>query len=115
STEWARNLAETAAFHNTAARVPIEAGGSLVGAGVPVEARLDAVHELIADLPIGVELLLATAAEAGRIRGGPIFHLHRQCAGELERGVMRLGRKRHDEVEIEPLPFLEFLDRHRPV
>src|SRR5438128_1048736 len=28
---------------------------------------------------------------------------------------MRLGRQRDDEIEIEPLPILEFLERHRLV
>src|SRR6266699_1427424 len=143
--EWARKLAETPGFHNTPApprkgwsspdgaaaeraRNPgpfiphsaaLHAGyghsSSLVAARAPGEPRLDACHELIAHVAIGVELLFAAAGGDGRIRGRPILHLDRQRAGELERLVMGFRRERHDHVEIEPLPFLELLERGRPV
>src|ERR1051326_355977 len=105
--EWPRKLAETAGFHNHCPRE------SLVAPGPPTEPRLDALDELVADLAIGVELLLAAAVDDGGIGGGPIFHLDGQRAGELERAVMRLRRQRHDQVEIESFPILELLERHR--
>src|ERR1700694_970413 len=111
--EWARKLAETAGVHNSPNCCP--GPDSLIPAGAPGEPRLDALRELVAHRAIAVELLLAAAGDDGRIRGRPILHLHRQRAGELECPVMRLRRERHDHVEIEPLPFLELLERHRPV
>src|ERR1700682_581629 len=61
--EWARNLAEAARLHNRL----------LVAAGAPVEARLDAPHELVAHLAVGGELLLAVTAGQRRIGGRPVL------------------------------------------
>ena len=51
----------------------------------------------------------------GRIGGRPIFDVGRERAGQLERLVVRLGRERDDQVEVEPLPVLELLEGHGPV
>src|SRR5262249_52171604 len=118
------NTERTAAVHRSRVRelrwrpgttAPSESSPSLVYARAPSEPRLDALAQLVADLAISVEPLLAAAGRNRGIGGGPIFHLDGKATGELERLVMRFRRERHDHVEIEPLPFLELLERRRPV
>src|SRR5437763_8314215 len=110
--EWPRKLAETSGVHNTVER---PSARSNVACRCPSEPGLDPFQELIANGPIGVELLLAAAAYHGRIRGRPVFDLDRQPSRELEGLVVRFRRERHDHVEIEPFQLVELLDRDRPV
>src|SRR5450755_5084071 len=69
----------------------------------------------VADLTIGLQLLLAIALGAGGIVGRPVFDVGRQRARQFQRLVMRLRRQRDDEVEVEPFPIVEFLERGRLV
>src|SRR5450631_4909313 len=82
------------------------------GPGKPLA---DAQRQLVADLAIGLQLLLAIALGAGGIVGRPVFHVGRERARQFQRLVMRLRRQRDDEVEIEPFPVVQFLERGRLV
>src|SRR5437763_8828823 len=48
---------------------------SFIAPGLPRESRLDALHELVSHVPVGVEPLFAVAGYDGRIRRRPIFDL----------------------------------------
>jgi len=81
----------------------------------PGEALLDSPLQHVAHLAVGVQALLAAALRHRRIRRRPILDAGRERAGEIERLVVRLRRQRDDQVEIEPLPFLQLLERDRSV
>src|SRR5262245_50373785 len=106
----ARKLAESRPSDNC--RVPLS---SFVGGSAQRKARPDPRQELVAHLAVRVQPLLAAAFDRGRIGGGPVLDLGGERARELERLVVRLGRQRHDEVEVEPLQVLELLEGDRPV
>ena len=61
------------------------------------------------------ERLEAKIFGAGRIVGRPVFDVGRHRAGQFQRLVVRLRRQRDDEVEIQPFPVVEFLERGRLV
>src|SRR6202790_5057020 len=67
----------------------------------------------VANLAIGLELLLAVAFRAGGVMGRPVFDVGGKRVGQFQRLVMRLRRQRDDEVEIEPLPVVELLEGGR--
>src|ERR1700756_2501537 len=75
------------------------------------EALADAHRESVADLAIGVELLLAAAIGVGRIMRRPVFDVGRERARQVQRLVVGLRRERDDEVEIEPLPVFQLFER----
>src|SRR5581483_4854003 len=75
----------------------------------------DARQNLIADIAIGLEPLLAAAFDRFRIGGRPIFHVDGAGAGQFQGAVMGLGRERDDEIEIEPFPFIQLLECQRLV
>src|ERR1700684_1919691 len=93
--------------------VRLRAPGSFVTGAAGAEARADARKKLIAHLAIGIEPLLAAAFDGARIRGRPILGVDAAEPGEFERAVMCFGRKRDDEVEIQPLPFIQLLESDR--
>src|SRR6185437_2421778 len=74
------------------------------------KALADSHQKLIADLAIGGELLLAAAIGAGRIKRRPVFDLGGERPRQFQRLVMRLRRKRDDQVEVEAFPVLEFVE-----
>ena len=76
---------------------------------------LDSRQQLIAQLAIALKPLFTAAFDRSRIRSRPILDVDRERAGEFERAVMRLRRQRDDQVEIEPLPIIELLERGRLV
>src|SRR5258707_5894623 len=53
------------------------------------EAFPDSSQQLIAHIPIRVHPLLAAPFDRGRIRGRPILHICGECAGQLERLMVR--------------------------
>ncbi len=59
---------------------------------------------------VGVEPLLAVAVGTARIGRRPIFDIGGQRPRQVQRLVMRLGRQRDDEVEIQPVPLLQLLE-----
>src|ERR1700682_2357193 len=88
---------------------------SFISACAREEALANAREQLVAHLAIGVEALLAAAFDGARVRSRPIFNIGAADASDFERTVMRFGRQRDDEVEIEPLPFVELFECHRLV
>src|SRR5215813_9896089 len=86
-----------------------------VPARPPGKALLDAPHQHLAHIAIGVEPLLPAALGHRGVGSRPIFDLGRERPRQLEHLVVRLGRQRDDEVEVEALPLLQFLERHRLV
>src|ERR1700676_3081842 len=76
------------------------------------KALADAEQERVADLAVGLQLLLAVALDAGGILRRPVLHFGRMGARQFQRPVMRLGGERDDQVEVEPLPILQFLEVH---
>jgi hypothetical protein len=62
-----------------------------------------------------LQLLFAVALGAGGVVGRPVFDIGGERAGQFQRLVMRLGRQRDDEVEIQALPVVEFLKSGRLV
>ncbi len=67
-------------------------------------APLIRASKLVAHRAIGVEPLLAVALDVGRVGGRPVFDRGGDPVRELERLVVRLGRERDDQVEVEPVP-----------
>src|SRR3954447_15906634 len=106
----ARNLAESGPSDNWSARV-----SSFVAALARGETCPDPLQQLVAHVSVRIHALLPAALDRGRVGGGPVFHVERERARELERLVMRFGRERDDEVEIEPLQILELLEGHGTV
>src|SRR5215469_220969 len=106
----ARKLAESRPSDNCRVRIC-----SFVAPMARREAFPDSSQQLIAHIPIRIHPLLAASLDRGRIRGRPILHLCGECAGQLERLVVRFGRKGDDQVEIQPLQIVELFEGHRPV
>src|SRR3954452_2220569 len=79
------------------------------------EALADAREQAVADVAVGLQLLLAAAFGDGGILRRPVFDIRGDGVGQFQRLVMRFGRKRNDQVEVEAFPVLQFLERHRPV
>src|SRR3954454_16930350 len=78
------------------------------------KARRNPGEQLITHRPIGVEPLLAMPLDVSRIRRRPVFDSGGDAMRHLERLVMRLGRKCHNQVKIEPvLEVLKLLEGHR--
>src|SRR4051812_32235580 len=75
----------------------------------------DAREQAIADLAIGLKLLLAIAFGSGRILGRPVFDVGGGGPCQVQRLVVRLGRERDDEVEVKAFPVLQILEGHRLV
>src|SRR5580704_17660240 len=65
------------------------------------EALPDPPHELLADLAIRIEPLLAVPLDDGGIGGRPVFDLEGERAGEVERLMVGFRRQRDDEIEVE--------------
>src|SRR5215510_2496846 len=99
----------------TPIRQPLTMDLSLVAPMARRKALPDPFQQLITHLPIRVHPLLTAAFDRGRIRGRPIFDIGGERAGQFERFVVRFGRKRDDQVEIEPLQVVELFERHRPM
>src|SRR5689334_16188205 len=72
-------------------------------------------QNLVAHVTIGLKPLLAAAFDRLWIGGRPIFHIDTAGAGQFQSAVMGLGSKRDNEIEIEPLPFVQFLEGQRLV
>ena len=70
---------------------------------------------MIAHLSIGVQPLLAAALDRRGVRGRPILDVDGERAREFQRLVVRFGRKRDDQVEIQSLEIVDLFERQRPV
>src|ERR1700733_1365630 len=100
--------------HSTTA-VQARAVGLFIAGAAGEKTRPDAPQKLIAHLAIGIEPLLAAALHSARVCGRPVLGVDAAHPSDVERAVMRFGRKRDDEVEIQPLPFLQLLESDRLV
>jgi hypothetical protein len=81
-----------------------------IARGYGAEALPDPAHQLVADVAIGVEPLLAVTLGDGGIGGRPVFDVEGERAGEVERLVVGLRRERDDEIEVEAFEVFEFLE-----
>jgi IS30 family transposase len=79
------------------------------------ESLADPQQQPVQHLAIGFQLLLAIALGAGGVLRRPVFDVGRQRARQFQRLVMRFGRQRNDQVEVEPLPIVKFLEGGRLV
>src|SRR4029434_6658174 len=98
----ARNLAESGPSDNWSGRL-----SSFVAAPAREKAHPDPLQQLVAHVSVRLHALLPAAVDRGRIGGGPVLDVERERTRELKRLVMRFGRERDDEVEIETLQILE--------
>src|SRR5215467_3151188 len=102
----ARKLAESRSSDNSRVRIC-----SFVAPMARREAFPDSSQQLIAHIPIRIHPLLAASFDRGR----PILNVCGECAGQLERLVVRFRRKGDDQVEIQPFQIVELFEGHRPV
>src|SRR5262249_53393183 len=73
------------------------------------EALEDALHELVADLAIGLEAGLAGAFHHAGIERVPELDVGGHGPGHLDRPMLRFRRKRNDEIERSVLQIVEGL------
>src|SRR4051812_29672941 len=79
------------------------------------KALADAQEQAVADVAVGLQLLLAAAFDTGRILGRPVFHVRGIGVGQFQRLVVRLRRQRDDQVEVQTFPVVQVLKRLRLV
>src|SRR6516162_1077155 len=108
--KFARTLADDGLIHNC-----VSVDASLIAWAARNETLANIRQNLVAHLPISVEPLFAAAFRGGRIGRRPIFDIGPACPRELQGTVMGFRREGDDEVEIQPLPFVQFLECHRLV
>src|SRR4051794_26312408 len=77
------------------------------------KALADARQQAVADVAVGLQLLLAAAFDAGRILGRPVFHVRGIGVGQFQRLVVRFGRQRDDQIEVQAFPIVQILERLR--
>src|ERR1700722_4744295 len=91
--KFSRNLADDRSSDNR-----YEAKFSFVSSPRAGKTLPNSLHELIANLTVGGEPLLAVAFNGGRIHGRPIFHLDARGAGQFQRAMMRFRGERNNEI-----------------